>query len=392
MSDILSYGSITMMMLAAFASLWSDIANTVGLYVALPLAFVLSTLQNRGFSFNIYEKILYSLFAWDFISYLWADNKELAAREQHVLLGAFLLSYVASIQSRKTKHMPYLYMVWCLLYLSAWNYAAHHILVFMTNTSDRLNDEKLNANTLAYYTFYFSYIAFMLSGICSKNLWRKIWTIIFWGMLPASFGIAILTASRQVLIVQLPLYAMLIYIRFIKNVSAKQKCIFCFVVVVALVAASGAISNAYDNSFLKQRAEKSLADDSRMTLVQNAITIGTANLPLGVGSNNFMAHSDTGEFAHNSYLEAYADMGIIGISLYIALMLIYTFRQWKRYRFSHDKMYFIFFTFGVIYMLDSLFFVFYNAVWLISFFMLVAAHSESYHKSQQQNLKNAPNT
>ena len=86
MSDILSYGSITMMMLAAFASLWSDIANTVGLYVALPLAFVLSTLQNRGFSFNIYEKILYSLFAWDFISYLWADNKELAAREQHVLL------------------------------------------------------------------------------------------------------------------------------------------------------------------------------------------------------------------------------------------------------------------------------------------------------------------
>lgn len=386
-SDILSYTSIAMMMFAAFASLWSDGANMVGLYVALPIAFVLSTLQNKGFHFNIYEIILYSLFLWDVIAYLWADNKELASREQHVLLGAFLLCYIASIQARDTKHMPYLYIVWCLLYLSAWNYAVHHILVFMTNATDRLNDEKLNANTLAYYTFYFSYIAFMLSEICKKSMLRKIWTVIFWAMLPASFGVAILTASRQVLIVQLPLYAMLVYIRFIKNVSTKRKLAFCFVVLIALVAASGAISNAYDNSFLKQRSKKSLADDSRATLIRNALTIGTANLPLGVGSNNFMTLSDTGEFAHNSYLEAYADMGIIGFALYTSLMIVYTFRQWKRYRATHDKMYFVFFTFGAIYILDSFFFVFYNAVWLISFFMLVAAHSESYYKSQQQNIE-----
>lgn len=181
-SDILSYTSIAMMMFAAFASLWSDGANMVGLYVALPIAFVLSTLQNKGFHFNIYEKILYSLFLWDVIAYLWADNKELASREQHVLLGAFLLCYIASIQARDTKHMPYLYIVWCLLYLSAWNYAVHHILVFMTNATDRLNDEKLNANTLAYYTFYFSYIAFMLSEICKKSMLRKIWTVIFWAI------------------------------------------------------------------------------------------------------------------------------------------------------------------------------------------------------------------
>lgn len=386
-SDILSYVSIAMMMFAAFASLWSDGANLVGLYVSLPIAFVLSTLQNRGFRFNTYEKTLYSLFIWDVIAYLWADDKELASREQHVLLGAFLISYVASIQARNIKHIPYLYIVWCLLYLSAWNYALHHILVFMTNATDRLNDEKLNANTLAYYTFFFSFIAFMLSEIWRKKLWRRIWTIIFWGMLPASFGVAILTASRQVLIVQLPLYAILIYIRFIKNVSIKHKLAFCFVLIIILIAASGPISDTYDNSFLKQRSEKSLAEDSRATLIKNALTIGTANLPLGVGSNNFMKLSDTGEFAHNSYLEAYADMGIIGVALYIALMVIYTFRQWKRYRNSHDKMYFLFFTFGAIYMLDSIFFVFYNAVWLISFFMLVAAHSESYYKAQTNNIE-----
>lgn len=374
--------SIAMMWIAALFSLLSDTANKVGLYMALPIAFLLSTLANRGFRTNVYEKILYLLFAWDCLAYLWAPNKELASLELHALLGAFLLTYIVSIQGRKLSQAPYLYFVWALLYISAWNYAAHHILVFMSGNNDRLDDEHLNANTLAYYTFYFSFLCYVLSEIVESNMLRRVWTIAFWAMLPMSFIVALLTASRQVLIIQLPLYAMLIYIRFIKGVSVRRKILFCFALFICMIAASGQIEQAYNDSFLKQRAEINITEDTRFGLVVNAIEVGVDNFPLGIGSANFQGVSHRREIAHNSYLEAFADLGIIGVLLYTLLMLVFTLRQWKRYRKSGDKMYFTFFTFGLLYALDGFFFVFYNAIWLISFFMLVAAHSEAYHKEQ----------
>lgn len=380
--DVYSFISILFIWIAAIASLYSDTANKIGLYVALPIAFFFSTLKNRGFHFSVYEKILYALYAWDCFSYLWADNKEFAAGEIHMLLGAFLLTYVISILAREKKNIPYLYFAFILLYLSAWNYARQNILVFMVGDNDRLNDDKLNANTLAYYTFYISFLTFMLSEIVKSKRLKNIWTWAFWLMLPVSFATALLTASRQVLLVQIPLYALLIYIRYLKGVSVKRQIAFAVAGLICLIILAGPIINTLSNSFLGARAESNVNDDPRMALAINALQVGIANLPLGIGASNFQTISVTLQIAHNSYLEAFADMGIPGLALYTALMLVFTLRQWKRYRESHNKMYFAFFTFGLIYIFDGVFFVFYNAIWLISFFMLVAAHSETYFKDK----------
>lgn len=355
--------------------------------MALPMAFFFSTLKNRGFRFSIYEKILYALYAWDCISYLWADDKGLASTEIHMLLGAFLLTYVLSILAREKKNIPYLYFAFILLYLSAWNYARQNILVFMVSESDRLNDDKLNANTLAYYTFYISFLTFVLSEMVKNKKLKLIWTSAFWLMLPASLGVALLTASRQIIIVQAPLYAMLIYIRYFKGASAKRKMAVGVVALLCLIAVAGPVINTISNSFLGVRAEADVNDDPRTALAINAIQLGFSNLPFGLGAANFQAVSVTRQIAHNSYLEAFADMGIPGISLYVALMLVFTLRQWKRYKETKDNMFLVFFTFGAIYILDGLFYVYYNSIWLISFFMLVAAHSETYYKGVASRLR-----
>lgn len=381
--DIYSIMSILLIWIAAFATLYSDAANKVGLYIALPLAFIFCTLKNRGFHLNIYEKILYALFLWDCISYLWADDKEMASTELHALLGCFLVSYVVSILARDKRNIPYIYFAFAILYVSAWLYASQHIMALMVKDTDRLSDEHLNANTLAYYTFYMSFLAFVLSDICKNKNVRRLWTLTFWLMLPASFGISILTASRQILIVQVPLYALLIYIRYIDGMTLKRKVAFISVFLVLLFAASGWITSIYDNSYLKQRSEVNVADDPRADLAREAVQTGFANLPLGLGAGNFQSVSSTRQISHNSYLETFVNMGILGLCLYIALMVVFTWKQWKRYRERHDKMYLVFLTFGLIYMLDGMFFVFYNAIWLISFFMLVAAHSDTYYADQQ---------
>lgn len=380
------YIGIACLFFAAFVSLYSPAANTVGLYLAIPLACMIATLFNKGFHTNIYEKLLYGLFVWDCIAYLWADNKELASTELHMILGAFLFVYCISIFARKLRLIPYLYFVYVLLYLSAWNYAIHNIFTMMVDDSDRLNDEVLNANTMAYYTFYVSYLLFMLWQI-SKNKWMKrTWLFLFWIMIPASFGVSLLTASRQVMIIQVPLYSLLIYQRYFKGSSMRKKMYFSLVALTVMVSLSGKIINTYDNSFLKERAEKNVADDSRMELVRDATKVALKNMPLGVGSANYQGVSSRRQISHNSYLEAFVNMGIIGLILYAALMMSFAIRQWKRYKRYDDKMYFYFFTFGLIYVLDGVFFVFYNAIWLISFFMLVAAHSETYYSEHHKEL------
>lgn len=195
-----------------------------------------------------------------------------------------------------------------------------------------------------------------------------------------------LTASRQILIVQIPLYVMLIYIRYIKSVSLKHKLAFVFVGLLCLVALSGQIISSYNDSYLSKRAEVSVGDDPRAVLAQNAIQEGIANFPFGLGAGNFQSVSITRQISHNSYLEAFVNMGLPGLALYVALLVVFSWRQWKRYRERSDKMYFVFFTFGVIYLLDGMFFVYYNALWLISFFMLVAVHSETYYANHAVNI------
>ena len=384
--DLYICTSIFCLYFAAFASLYSPTANKVGLYVAIPMAVLLCTLINRGFKTNIYEKILYALLLWDCIAYFWAGDKELAANEVHQVLGAAMMVYVVSILSRYPNYQKYIYFTYIILYLSAWNYAIHHIFTMMVDDSDRLNDEMLNANTMAYYTFYVTFLSFMLYQITKKRWAKRLWAISFWLMLPVSFGVSLLTSSRQVIIIQVPLYGMLLYERYIRGVQIKKKIQFSIAAVLVIVALSGQILNIYENSFLKQRAEKDVTEDSRMMLVYDATKVALQNMPLGVGSGNYQGVSCFRQISHNSYLEAFVNLGFIGLALYIALMAVFTLRQWRRYKTHHNKMYFYFFTFGLIYSFYGVFFVFYNAIWLISFFMLVAAHSETYYSEQHKEL------
>lgn len=384
--DLYICTSILCLYFAAFASLYSPTANKVGLYVAIPMAMLLCTLINRGFRTNLYEKILYALLLWDCIAYFWADDKELASKEVHQVLGAAMMVYVVSILSRYSKYQKFIYFTYIILYLSAWNYSIHNIFTMMVDDSDRLNDEILNANTMAYYTFFVTFLSFMLWQI-TKNRWiKRLWAISFWLMLPVSFGVSLLTASRQVIIIQVPLYGMLLYERYIRGVQLKKKIQFSLAAVLVIVALSGQIFNIYENSFLKQRAETDVTEDSRMMLVYDATKVALRNMPLGVGSGNYQGVSCFRQISHNSYLEAFVNLGFIGLALYIALMAVFTLRQWRRYKILHHKMYFYFFAFGVIYSFYGVFFVFYNAIWLISFFMLVAAHSETYYSEHHKEL------
>lgn len=371
---------------SAYASFASDAINSVALYIVLPIAIVLSIWKNRGIETNRYETILLFLFAWIFYSYLWADYTELASRELHRCLGSILLSLIFAINASEKKMLPWLYLTFLILYLFAWIYANNNIefALYGTASADgrglRMNDAKLNANTMAYYTFFASIIVFLFGEIFRERVLLKISRYFFWLLFPLSFFTALVTASREVLIIQIPLLTFMLYYRYWYRVESKYRFFLIIVLTVAFFALSGYVTTIYEDSFLAVRAKKNLTEDTRFFLIKNAIDVGLEYFPIGVGAGNYRMYSGDGHFSHSSYLELFANQGIGGLFLFVLLLGLFIKNQLIRFKYTKDKRYVLFLAFGVVFALDNVFYVFYLDMWLISFFILVATHSELYYR------------
>lgn len=383
MKSIKDFIIIACLFFAAAVSINSDALNTIALYVAIPFAFVLSYLSVGKISPNKYEAILISIFIWDCLSSLWAEYSTSVSRELHRILGAFLLTYIMAANAKSINMCKYLYLTFFVLYLGAWYYSYTNslIAVEMTSDADRLNDDKLNANTMAYYTFYITTGAYLLSDLIRTTKWKSIYKLIFLAMLPISFFVAIVTASRQVLIIQIPLMAFLIYERYLKEANLRTKIVFLLSAIIVIVLVMPKVIEIYDNSYLAIRSKKELEQDSRWFLMWDAIKVGYDHFPLGVGAGNYINYSFNRHFSHCSYAELFANNGIVGLYLYCYLLFSFLKTQWKRYRETVDRKFVVFFVFGVIYAIDQLFYVFYIDLWLIGFFVLVVTHSDAYYNN-----------
>ncbi len=370
---------------SAYASLASDALNSIALYVVLPLAFLLSFWKNSDVEINKfvnkYERILLVLIGWIFLSSLWAEYNDAASRESHRCLGSILLSVVFASNATNKKMIPWLYLTYLVLYIGAWNYAQNNILIDVTgayaNDKGRMNDAKLNANTMAYYTFYVSLIVFILGEILESVFWKKISRIAFFLLIPLSFLVALVTASRQVLVIQIPLLSFLLYNRYWHRASLVYRVITVIALIISFWTLSGFVESVYEKSYLAVRNEKNVNDDSRFFLLKEAFVVGIEHFPLGVGAGNFKMYSRHRNFSHNSYLELFANQGVFGASLFIWLIGFFLKKQWQNYKITKDNNYLLFTVFGLFFVVDNFFYVFYLDMWLISFFILVATHSET---------------
>lgn len=370
------------LLFSGLASMLSDEINRLALYGAIPLAFLLSFNKTRTFRINKYSNCLFLLFAWIAISYIWAQYKDYASAELHKVLGAFLVCFIMAVNARERRMLPWLYFTYIALYIGAWNYASSHMVIdisMMDSEGDRLNDNKLNANTMAYYTFYATFIFFIMGEIIKMKAVKRISDFMFLAMIPLSFFVALTTASRQVLIIQLPLLSFLLYLRYFNQQSSSRKMLFIITtMVVAVFALSKAVS-LYESSYLATRASANLQDDSRFFLMKDAFQVALDNLPFGVGAGNYIAYSYSKHISHISYLELFANQGFVGLIIYLCMLLIFVKQQYKRYRIRKDRMLLLFLLFGIFFIFDNIFYVFYTDIWLISFFILVATHSEIYY-------------
>ena len=350
---------------------------SLGLYVAVPGAFIISFFcAKENILKNKYFKIFVGFYCWILFTWLFSLNTEAANRQLQRLLGVFMLTTAVCNLATDDRNQKWLYGLYTLVFIVALNYAREHILsVQFSITSDRLDDDRLNANILANYTVYATFALYVLGNMNLKKWINFTFRILFLSMIPLTFIIAILTASRQVLLVQVPLFAVLIYLRYYKNINWVGK--FCFIglTCIAILMLVEPIMETYNNSYLKVRNETKIEDDGRFKVLTEAIEVGNSHPITGVGPGNFYLLSSNHIFSHCSYTEAYANTGIIGLILYLYLICYYLKQQYLGYRLTRDKKYLEYLTFGIIFTFYNFFYVFYSDLWLMSYFMFVALAS-----------------
>lgn len=377
---------------SSFASLYSVALNRIALYAALPLAFVLAVFKNRSKKISDYLIVLIIIYLIELLSCTWAVDLDVALAHMHTDIGCVLLSIIVYVLARESENIPWLYLVYISWYLFAWLYALTHNLVLLDVSDEysRMNNSKLNANTMAYFTFYMTFAIFVLSEIVKNHKLSKFLRVLFGGMIPLSFFVALFTASRQVLVIQIPLIAMLLYVRYFQKTTFNRKFMLFLVSLIVFVVFFNRVSSVYESSYLRQRSETNIMEDDRILLLKDAFNVGMNHFFTGVGAGNYTVVSYNKHFSHNTYIELFACTGIFNALLYIWLVLHFIFQQRRRYLRTKDKHFLGFLVFGIIFAVDNFFYVFHIDCWLISFFILVYTHSDTYYKKLLSNEQPLP--
>lgn len=362
--------------------LWSvfvldEKGNQFGLYILLPTSFLVVAFKQNILAHNKYIVLLLLLFLWSTFTAFFAVDQAEAWMQIRRMIPVFLMSYVFVHLGRRYTLQGYL--IFLLFWVCLLLYAYNHILTAIDYTEgQRLQDEKTNANVFAYFTTFGTFIIFILSYLPISRMWGKIARTAFFLTIPISFYVALQTASRQILVIQIPLITTLLAIRYRRGKTGILRFALIVVAIMVLYFVYGDI--LLENSFLLERSSNSIEEDERTFLLFDAFRVGFRHILTGVGPGCYKLVNPTKHFAHCAYAEAFACSGLPALLLYISIIGLFIKRQWQRYLKNKNQMYLIFFIYGLTFAIQNIFYAFYLQPWLMAFFILVASHAEEFHK------------
>ena len=366
--------------------------NSIGLWVVFPLLFIGRCVINARLK-NKNHIIYYVVLFCSLFSCVVAENKSAAFNSFFSMMTGFVGFAVFSSLSGNIKNICFLFFVYVAYYLGMWWYIVSELGVANVDiTTDRLGTEEgqLNANDVAYMTFYFNSALWMLYAFSERFSRKKaVGICLLIGMVVLSFVAATLFASRQILLIELPFVLGLLYIKFFKERSGKRTNkwllpIWAIVILVVLYQYVG--ETIFSNSLLFERYEN-IEEDSRLFLMWKALEMGIHNPILGVGCGNFMYYSGLHVFSHCSYTELFANSGFVAAFVYIYWIIRSIFIQIKRYRVTKSVLFLYLALICFMWFLSNFFFVFYINVWLMGFWGLILGTSETLYHNEMNKRK-----
>lgn len=245
----------------------------------------------------------------------------------------------------------------------------------------------LNANFYSYLSIFANFSLFYLY---LKE--RKLLYLILLTALPVLFIIvAFTTQSRSglALVVVINLCFWLFVHRPVsggKLVKNVKPILFLVITIFSVIQ----FLNIYQGSRIQGRVtNSSQKGDSREFLAARAVEVFTENPFMGVGLGQFPSYNDQGLFSHNSYTEAMAEHGILGIFFLLVLHLRPFYRSLNTFitdpKNAVAKCNLLFF---LTFLLYNNFYVFYKFPFSMMYFFLIIAIQNQIESKNGEKIKN----
>lgn len=355
-----------------------DGIDSISLLIITPLLLLLAIIKLSCYLKNNEIKLYFIWFLWVAFTCVTAIRPNLAFQNLKTIAGGVMMSLIYYLFSHKEKLLPYLYAVFIVILMAELYYVSAAFDVIDLGVDIRANDEKLNANTIAYMCFYSICSVYYIGDLVKNKSIARLLKMSFFAMIPVVIYVSFITASRQVLPTSLAVWVFLFYQRYLKGSRKSINTLFIIIVVsiAAVVLYDKVFQSLYSGSMLALRTEETDATDTRFLIIKEALRVSSDYLIFGVGSGNFVHMNQYHIFTHNSYLEMLVSSGILGLILYVAVIYKFLKNQMLRYRATRDSAFITFFAVGVLWSIYNFLYVFYVGVYLMPFLFLMMGHSD----------------
>ena len=372
-----NYLAIGLIILAPSVRLMAPSLNTVILFVLVPVLFIWKIVTDRQALNRNCIKYYFTLIGWLLITVFTSSDVQMSIVYMKTLGGGLLVSFIMyAIALEKLQNGIYILFSYILLLVTTlWYLWANGELVGVDISSERLNDELVNANDIAYYLFYtassLTLLSFFFRG---KRFWKIGLQVL---ILLLTIVVARITASRQMLIIVVPYIIICIIYQSSDRIKIQNILPTIATIFVILAMFGPMIKEFFAGSYMEERMGTDLSEDSRLGLLLESIRVGLNNPIFGVGPGTLVKYTSGSGFSHNSYAELFSTSGLPALLIYLFMTIPFVIRNKRRYRTTRLPVFSFLFVTSVVWTIYNFLYVFYSNLWLISFYYLLMGISDS---------------
>lgn len=361
------------------AIIWRTPYYVLGLYVFIPIVIGISFWKyNKYIISSKYWKPSIILLLWMFLSSVLSRNYSESMSAIIPCIAAVFLSLsvwalVSINDNSKLVEFAYIALFFSILYATVtgdfftldFNYA---------NEAERRGNTQLNSNQYAYFSL-FALIATRLILGKQKVKNSIIRILIYLGLGSITFFIALLTASRQVLLLGLPVLLYFLYYDFWLHGNNKVRIFSIALLIIIGVFCLPTILEVYNSSYLSTRVSANIQEDSRVFLLKTGLEQGLNHPILGLGLGADVI------FSHCTYTHLMARCGMIAFLAYIYIILIALIEQFTRYKQTKDTYFKLYAFLIIIFTIANFFYSYINQPFMLSVLFVIIGDSDKTYRN-----------